>query len=44
MVLLPRYVPGDWLQVVLEVVIAFAGLPFSGCTLLAAGFSRAGGG
>jgi len=38
---LPHYVGGDWLQVV---VIAFMESPSSGCTLLAAGLSRAGNG
>jgi hypothetical protein len=33
-----NYLGGDWLQVV---VIAFKGSPSSGCTLLAAGLSRA---
>ena len=42
--LLPRYVGDDWLQVVKVVVIAFVESRFSGCTLLAAGFSRAGNG
>src|SRR6266498_3858074 len=41
MALLPRYVGDDWLKVV---VIAFMESPSSGCTLLAAGFSRVGGG
>ncbi len=41
MVLPPRYVGDDWLQVV---VIAITESPSSGCTLLAAGFSRAGNG
>src|SRR5437867_11081567 len=44
MVLLPRYVGADWLQVVQVVVIAFMEPPFSGCILRAAGFSRAGNG
>ena len=38
MALLPRYVGDDWLQVVR---IAIMGSPSSGCTSLAAGFSRA---
>jgi hypothetical protein len=41
MALLPRYVGDAWLQVV---VIVFVESPSSGCTLLAAGFSRVGGG
>src|SRR4029453_17236381 len=44
MALLPRYVGGDWLQVVQVVVIALKESPSSGCTLPAAGFSRAGNG
>ena len=44
MALLPRYVGGDWLLVIQVVVIAFAESPSSGCTLPAAGFSRAGDG
>jgi hypothetical protein len=41
MALLPRYAGDDWVQVV---VIAIVESPFSVCTLLAAGFSRAGNG
>jgi NADPH:quinone reductase-like Zn-dependent oxidoreductase len=41
---LPRYVAGDWLQVVRVVVIAFVKSASSRCTSLAAGFLLAGNG
>jgi NADPH2:quinone reductase len=44
MALLARCAGGDWLQVVVVVVIVIVQSQFSGCTSLAAGFSRAGSG